>query len=191
MIGQRVNFFQPRFRPHRPFWSLRKALFSWLGLLLALWAGHWGLQADLANRRAEWAGQTETTGRMSEASTDWAALRQCRTDWEPVAATEFASPARAMAPLLEQFALLHRPGIWLTRIELSQGGQRVSIQGHTTARLAEQLPAYVQALAHLPILAGREVRDLQWAKSAPAAPHEGRSPTEPKEPTVSFHLLME
>lgn len=184
MNGQRVNFFQERFRPQRALLSWHALLLWWLLLLVLLVAGTLAGRAYLADRQAEW---QRLGGERSEGGA--AGMRVCRTAWEKLLGTELQGDIAPVAPVLEVLALTHREGIWLTRIEISQGGRQVSVQGNALVQQAAQLPPYVQSLARQLPLTGRDVHDFHWEKE-PAVPAQGGVTVRAAEPLLKFRFII-
>ncbi|MEO5348057.1 MAG: hypothetical protein H7836_00175 [Magnetococcus sp. YQC-3] len=162
MAGQRVNFYHDRFRPQRPFLPLRTLVLYGSTLLALLLLITLLLQGHLAAREAEWANRLAESQPLATESGEQ--LRGCQTAWRSLSATEFRLQASFGAALLEQFATVHRAGIQLQRVELSQEGDRMLVQGHATPRMVAALPQYLQTLAQQPLLAGRDIQDLQLEK---------------------------
>jgi hypothetical protein len=166
MAGQRVNFYHDRFRPQRPFLPLRTLVLYGLTLLGLLLLITLLLRSHLAAREAEWAERLAESRPVAAEIGNGEQLRGCQAAWRSLAATEFRLEASFGAALLEQFATVHREGIQLQRVELSQEGERVLVQGYAAPRMLAVLPQYLQALAQQPLLAGRDIQDFQLEKEA-------------------------
>ena len=192
MVVQRVNFWQARLRPQRSFLPLRTVVWYELLLWCALGAVSLGMHHYLAAKEADWAQQAAGIRAATADLAAEGAVQACRTAWAQGVATGLRSVSVPLAPLLEQFATIHRDGIWLTGLEVTQGGERLSIHGYTTPWAAEQLPHYLHALASQSVMAGREVLDFQLAKDPPATAKGAASGerTENGPPGLPFHLLL-
>ncbi|MBF0162633.1 MAG: hypothetical protein HQL88_10135 [Magnetococcales bacterium] len=169
---QRVNFYQERFRPRSPFLSLRTVVLAGLLLLLCLGAISGELWYDWVNQQEKWARQVGQ-GVTVAASARNAGLRQCRQAWEQQAVAELGGHGWPVTPLLELLAEVHRTGIGLTKIEIAQEGRQLLIQGDLLPGQAEQLPHYLQALAHHSRLVVQDVRLEKELPTTPAAPGRG------------------
>ena len=172
MAGQRVNFYHDRFRPQRPFLKLRTLGLYGLTLVGLLLAVTLLLRGHVALREAAWAHQLAESRSTALVHATGERLRGCQAAWASVAATEFRLEAAFGASLLELFATVHLEGIRLQRVELTQEGDRVLVQGYTTPRMAASLPKYLQTLARQPLLAGRDIQDFRLEKelSPPGRP---------------------
>lgn len=74
-----------------------------------------------------------------------------------------AQHQRGFADVLDALAEQHpAKGLWLTRIELEDGGQQVRLEGLSLDQ--GQLPAYLQALGQAPVFAGREFAHFSAAR---------------------------
>lgn len=187
MDGQRVNFYHDRFRPQRPFLPLSTVVLVGLTLLGLLLLVNLGLREHLAAREAEWAGRMGEQRVLATDTAVWEQMRACQTTWDALAATEFRLQVSFGTTLLEQFATLHMPGVRVQRVELSQEGERLLVQGEVTSQMAPRLPEYFQKLARQPILAGRVVQEFQVGKDPSPAPASGG---ENGQRISRFRLLM-
>ena len=177
---QRVNFYQDRFRPQRSFLSLRTVVLSGLLLMFSLWAISLGLWGYLANKQRA-LGQTDGQGVVAAAAAR-IGVHPCRAAWDQLVATELSWDGQPVTPVLEQLAKVHPADVELTKIEISQGGAQLLIQGNILPAQSEQLPRYLQALARQSLLV---VQDVRLEKKLPTVPSSVLEP-----PLLKFRVIL-
>lgn len=169
---QNINLFQTqapqRSGPQPVLMGLGAALVVLLALLHAAWTGWQLSEAEQAAAQAE---QQAQAGEATLAELSGAALPQPDPTLPGQLAGQQASNDRlarvaeylevldaqrsgGFVPVLQGLAERHPPaGLWLTRIVLDDGGQRLSLEG--LAQRQALLPAYLHSLGQHPAFGGR------------------------------------
>lgn len=155
-----------------------------LALLHGGWLGWQAYRGEVARARAEANAQAaeaalnELASRFQPPRLD-AALPAQVTDQE--AANRQLQAVLVLIDQLEQargpgFLVLlsglseyHRPGLWLTRIRLRDGGRDLLLEGETAEQ--ELLPLYLDGLGRSPAFAGRRFARLDLAREPGQALH--------------------
>ena len=166
MILQRVNFYHGRFRPQRDFFSVRNSFLYLFCLVLCLFVGNMVLHGYMAEKQAELARQEEAARIMVADSSQVNHANACKTALDDLLDLEFRYDSFRIAPLLEQFAHVQVPGIWLTGVKISQAGAEVLIHGAAFSQLSERLPQFVRTLVQHKAFIGYHLKAFQLEKDA-------------------------
>ncbi len=177
---QHVNLYQGQFRPQRdPTDALHLALALLLVVLLCLVAS--GYQVWQTRQAQQRLAQARSEQENAQASLDELRAELERAHEADSGASaelerlrrEYDAKQRLLAylddgPLAEEAGfsgymkgLAERvvDGVWLRRIHLDQGGQRIRFDGH--AQKAEQIPAFMASLGRVQAYTGHTFRTLQ------------------------------
>lgn len=162
---QRVNFFHARFQPQRDSLSARNGGLFLLFLLFCLALGSVGLRHHLSNRQEALARQEK---RVAETIVDFDFvpsndLKACHTALERLGPDVWQT-SPPIAPLLEMFATVHTPGIWLTGVKIAQPEAEVWVQGSVHARRSERFPGFVRMLSKQKGFSGYVLKSVQLEK---------------------------
>ncbi|MGD8379077.1 MAG: PilN domain-containing protein [Gammaproteobacteria bacterium] len=181
-MNQQINLFQPIFRKQKKVFSAG-AMVQLLGIvvlgLFLIWAfSAWQvshLSAELANLHDQ---QRDVTSRLTSINkaipprTPTPAL----ADAVERARTEKNAKARAVtllsgrklgnatgvSPMLAGLARQHLRPLWLTDIDISEGGTALRLGGRTTE--PESVPAYLQGLSKEDVFRGTEFRSFRMSR---------------------------
>lgn len=188
-MSQQINLFNPIFRRQKKYFSsvtmLQALSIIALGcLLLAGDAARRGrvltLQAASADARLQAREQLLAETRVRYAPR----AKQAALVAELDVASETLTMLRQAAATIEQgglgdtrgfsvyfraFARQRVDGLWLTRLDIGAGGERIGVQGNTLQ--AELVPLYMRRLASEPVMQGKAFSTLEMgpALAAPGA----------------------
>lgn len=190
---QRINLYHPDLHPPRRGWGLAAPLLV-VGVFLLLGGVTVWMQEDLAQRQKR---LDEGLQKEKEVVLKLDALNRSRSgishdleEKHSVSALvstldQFRSHhGTGFSPLLTGLGDAKMPGVWLTRIRLSQGGASLVLDGESLD--ATLLPDYLRRLLSRPILAGRSFQPIvvdQQPQAGPASAfhltstHRGRGKT--------------
>ncbi len=172
MIRQRVDFHRPRFRPRRDFLAARNLFALAVFLLLLSLASHLWLVAALQRQRA---GLPVMADRFSAAHISaMTAENLCRQELLTFLEAGPGGETTAFSALLRGFSQGARPGLWLTGVDLFDGGREMVVRGRVLANGPERVATYARDLSRLPVFARRRIRFYQVIGSTDETDRSGR-----------------
>lgn len=181
MILQRVNFFHARFQPQRDFFSIRNGVLYLSFLLFSLFVGSMASWGYLDRKQAELGRQEEKANRTVVDSSSSNSVNVCHTALGDLFRLESQNDPFRIAPLLEQLANVHVPGVWLTGVEISQAGAEIWIQGAAFSRWSERLLLFVRMLAQQKVFVGYALNAFKLETADKSLSHlvSGHRPAQP------------
>ena len=203
-MAQQINLFSPLYLRQKKYFSagtMARALglFAAAGLVLYAYAAFQTRSLERLSRQADAAlksereqlialgGSLAAQGR-SKALQDEAERLEFKLKQREVLLASLLAQAgtenSAYSPYLVALARRGTPGVWLTDVAISSGGETLTLKGRALG--AERVPAYMSVLKHEPAIQGRKVSELVLA-----AKEAQKSDPEPRiEQFVEFTMSL-
>lgn len=207
-MAQQINLVNPALRPKREALTAAHMAWAWAGLVLLL-AGYVGMldmqRAEITAQRAQWASRLQQAqDGLMQTMQQYPVRQPSATLGEEIAATEtrlgqlenvmkildagaIGTPS-GFSGLMQAFAHVGMPGVWLTGFSANGRGDEMRIGGRALA--PDLIPQYISRLSSEPALRGRTFSALKIGQPAAAvrAPAGQPGSAEPAPSFVEFAL---
>lgn len=187
-MKQQVNLYQPIFRKQRIVFSAQTMLWVGLGFLLLLVAYAFLMERRVAHLEDQLQRQLQAE---QQAVTRLARLRESLPPAQPspelrddVARLEqrrdnlrasvnmlrarIPETRTRLRPPMEALGRRHPDGLWLTGVEVAEGGRHLELRGRALS--AELVPAYIEALAGEPATKGLSFQQIRISTAKTGEP---------------------
>lgn len=158
---QQVNFFHSRFRPQRDLFSARYCVIYLLLLVTGLLLSSMVIKQHQALKQAELLQLEKLDDNLVMDQHQLNSIKVCQKELSDFFLLEAWQGEFRVAPLLEQFTEVDRPGIWLTGVEISQAGEKIMIHGAAKTQDLEPISRFVRQLSQQKTFTSYHVHSLQ------------------------------